>query len=192
MGASVPCSRESPTAITRCFWVLPHGTGSRSSVFHAQLLSSGGTKPVCQLQEEREPFSNEERPTSSLHLLQTHDLWFHVARSSPTSPLQQGAETPEAIHGVSGDIPSPRAHPHGCCAAPSHPGGEIWGKQTVLHKAPSTLISQNPRVIKVGKDLQDLQVQPAAWPPNPLLSHVPQGWGLGSSAGARGGLGFLC
>lgn len=57
----------------------------------------------------------------------------------------------------------------------------MWGKQTMLYKAPSTLISQNPRVIKVGKDLQDLQVQPASWPPNPLVSHVPQGWGLGST-----------
>lgn len=88
---------------------------------HAQLLSSEGTKPICQLQEEREPFCKEERPTSSLHLLHTHDLWFHVAQRPPTSPLQQRAETPEAIHGVSGDIPSLCAHPHGCCAAPSHP-----------------------------------------------------------------------
>lgn len=36
VGASVPCSRESRAAITRCFWVLPRGTGSPSSVFHVE------------------------------------------------------------------------------------------------------------------------------------------------------------
>lgn len=107
MGASVPCSRESPTTITHHFFqVIMHGTGSIGSVVSLTAMPSyssawGGTKPVHQLQS-----SGRARAfllilgVTSFQSSSSTNFWLTILHSTEPSCLStaMGVETPEAVH----------------------------------------------------------------------------------------------